>query len=71
MNLKALMDEKGVGLIWLSRKVNVSQRRLKSWMYGEREPPIAYLIKLADALNVTVDRLIRPQKDGDGNARAS
>lgn len=50
----------------LAAKIGVSVRRLTSWEYGEREPSIRYLIALADALECTVDALIRPKKEGDG-----
>lgn len=58
MKLKALMEERNMSASELAEALGVSQRRLQSWMYGEREPPIRYLIALADALCCTVDELI-------------
>jgi len=64
MNLKKLMNEKGVSAAELADALHVSKRRVEGWMYGEREPNIHYLIGLAAALGCTVDELIRPDRKG-------
>ena len=66
-NLKALRKQKGMSTEALAAKIGISVRRLKSWEYGEREPSFRFVIALADVLECTVDELIRPKKDGDGN----
>lgn len=58
MDLKALREERHMSLEELARAVQVKPRTLRAWEYGEREPDIAHLIALADALHCTTDQLI-------------
>lgn len=65
MNLNFIRKAKGISQQELAEAVSVTERRLQGWEYGEREPDIQHLIALADALECTVDQLIRPRKGGD------
>lgn len=59
MNLKAMMKEKKISARELAVKTGATERQIKGWMYGESEPGIRNLIALADALECTLDQLIR------------
>ncbi len=65
MNLNSIRKNKGISQKELAEAVGVTERRLQGWEYGEREPDIRHLIALADALECTVDQLIRPGKGGE------
>lgn len=62
MNLKALRTAHSMSVEALAEAISVKPRQIRAWQYGEREPDIAHLIALADALQCTVDELIRPRK---------
>lgn len=59
MNLKAMMKERKITAGELAAKIGATERQVKGWMYGESEPGIRHMIALADALECTVDQLIR------------
>ena len=65
MNLKSIRKAKGISQKELAVAIGVTERRLQGWEYGEREPDIQHLISLSDALECTVDQLIRPGEGGD------
>lgn len=62
MNLNCIRKSKGISRKELAERVGVTERRLEGWEYGEREPDIKHLIALADALECTVDQLVRDEK---------
>ena len=69
MNLKTIMSEQKINAKQLAEQIGISQRRLEGWMYGEREPPIRYLIAISDALGCSVDRLVREEDQKDGRTQ--
>ena len=44
----------------LARRLDISERRLGNYVTGLREPDLALLVRIADALKVNVDELVRP-----------
>ena len=64
-NIDVMLAIRKMSVSELAERVGVTERRLEGWEYGEREPDIRHLIDLADALECTVDQLVRPGKGGD------
>jgi len=58
MNLKGIREELNISQKDLSLKLNVSPTNIYNYENGRTEPSIDMLIKIADALNVSVDYLI-------------
>jgi transcriptional regulator with XRE-family HTH domain len=48
----------------LAEKAGVSLSTLRNWEQGAREPLASAVVKLADALGVTADEVLRPVQDG-------
>lgn len=44
----------------VARRVGITERRYGFYVTGDREPDLATLIKIADALQTPVDQLLRP-----------
>lgn len=68
MNLKAIREAQNMSREALAKAVGVSAFTVRNWEQGQREPCIARLIALADALGYSVDALVRsadpnPMKD--------
>ena len=59
MRIAEIMKKQGITPKELSDKTGIPIRRLRSYIYGEREPGIGGLIALTDALKCTVDEMIR------------
>lgn len=57
--LKEIRTEKGLSVDELSEKSNLTKPQLWSYESGRREPPLDALIALADALDVSLDMLVR------------
>ena len=57
-NLKMLRQEKNLGQVELSKKLEVSKGIISLWENGKREPTISYVIKIAKFFNVTTDFLL-------------
>ena len=58
-NLKALRLEKKISQQKLAKMVNVSQQCVSEWENGNNQPTLTPLIKLADALDISIDELVR------------
>lgn len=56
--LKALREAKRYTQLWLGMQVGVSQETISGYEIGKAVPPADMLIKLADALNTSVDYLL-------------
>lgn len=67
MELKAIRTERNMTRETLAEAVSVSAFTIRNWEQGQREPDIAHLIALADALDCTVDALVGHQKGGEGH----
>ena len=55
--LKELREEKEIGQIELSEKLNVSKGIISLWENGLREPKLSNLIAIAKFFDVTIDYL--------------
>lgn len=58
-NLSRLLSEKGLTVYWLMKQVDMSPGAMYPIVRGERCPTIATASRIADALGVTVDELLR------------
>lgn len=58
-NLYIALYDKDMSRKELSEKVGVSQQLISCYVNGDRSPSTATLIKIADALGVTVDSLVK------------
>lgn len=56
--LKELRKEKKLTQIELASKLNISQKSYSNWESGKSEPTLDNIIKLAEFLNVSVDKLL-------------
>lgn len=59
MELKNIRLSKGLTVDEVAQKTGLSKAQLWSWESGRREPDLAALVKLADALDVSLDMLVR------------
>ncbi|MDT3700764.1 MAG: helix-turn-helix transcriptional regulator [Thermincola sp.] len=57
-NLKQIMDVRGVNQKWLSDESNIPEATISRYVNGVHMPTINLIIKLAKALNVSVDYLL-------------
>lgn len=58
-NLYIALFDKKMSQVELAEKVGVSQQSISNYVNGDKSPSTATLIKIADALGVTVDSLIK------------
>lgn len=66
MNLAKIRKEKGMTQEALANKVGVLNTSICNYETGIREPGLDTLKKLATALEVTVDELLREEDDKGG-----
>lgn len=59
MNIKPIREEAGMTQTALAEKIGVSQQAVSFWETGERYPRTADLPRIADALGVSIDELVR------------
>lgn len=65
IKIKQLRIEKELTQSELAKMLNVKKTTLGAWERGTNEPPLFYVIKLADYFNVTIDYLTgREEEDG-------
>lgn len=57
-NLKKLREERGLTKRELCEKTGISERAYLTYEFGEREPKISVVQKLADFYNVSIDYLL-------------
>lgn len=60
-NLKRIRKEKSLSQVQLAEKLCCSQNEISRWENG-LEPSIPNLIRIADALECTVDALVREKR---------
>lgn len=58
MNLKELRNKRNVSQAQVAEALGISLRAYQNYEYGQREPNIDMINKLADYFNVTTDRLL-------------
>lgn len=57
-NLRRRVEELGLSLAEAARRVGLSERRFANYAVGSREPDLATLVRIAEALDTTPDRLL-------------
>jgi transcriptional regulator with XRE-family HTH domain len=57
VRLKRLREERGLSQAQLARLAGVPKGSLLQWEYGKRTPLFDAAVKLADALEITLDEL--------------
>lgn len=57
-NLLALRKEKGLKQTEVAKAIGVGLRAYQHYEYGEREPQLSTLIKLADFYDISLDELV-------------
>lgn len=62
--LQALRREKGLSQEMLAESIGLSRQAVAKWEAGQSTPDIDNLIALSDYFKVSIDRLIRDEKDG-------
>jgi len=50
MNLKKLLEERGLKIIWFAKKVGVSRQSVSSWVNNKYKPTPENLIKINKVL---------------------
>lgn len=58
-HLVSLLEEKGMRQTDLARASGVSQSSINRYVLGEADIPASKLVKIANALGVTVDELLQ------------
>lgn len=61
--LKITRQEKKITQKYLADYLNIQERAYQNYEYGNREPNIDSLIKIADCLNVSIDYLVGRSDD--------
>ena len=56
--IKKVMDERKVTSVWLSEEVGVSKVAISNILTGKNSPSVDNLLKIAEALNVSVTYLL-------------
>lgn len=72
MELKAIREKRNMSREALAEAIGVSAFTVRNWEQGQREPGIAHLIALADALDCSIDSLVgrRERSEGSGSGKA-
>lgn len=68
MNLRDIRTKKEMTQEELAQSCGISRQRITNYEIGIREPNLDTLKKLATALEVTVDELLRDEDDKSGAA---
>lgn len=63
-NLTALLAEKGQTWSWLARETGESPARLHGYRHGQKMPNAAVVCRIAEALKVSIDKLLQKPSSG-------
>lgn len=63
LQIKEIMSKRNVTSAWLSEKVGISKVAVSNIVTGKSSPSLDSLIKIADALNVSITELIGEEKE--------
>lgn len=69
--LRSLRKNSGITQIELAKIVHLSERALRNYESGEREPSMSQLIAIADFFNVSLDYLVGRTDDPTPPKRSS
>lgn len=61
--LKEEREKRGWSQIYLAEKINVSRQSVSKWETGKNYPSIEVIIDLSDLFGITVDELLRSDKE--------
>lgn len=61
--IKEIMSERGVTSVWLAEKVGISKVAVSNIITGKSSPSLDNILKIADALNVSITELIGEKKE--------
>ncbi len=59
MKFKQLLKDKDITGAQLARRINVSVYTVWKWTNGKGEPAARRMLKIAEALNVSVEEIVR------------
>ncbi len=62
-NITRLRVAAGMTQVELAEKLNYSDKAVSKWERGESVPDVAVLLEVAELFGVTLDYLVRPQKE--------
>lgn len=65
--IKEIMSERNVTSAWLAEKVGISKVAVSNIVTGKSSPSLDNLLKIADALNVSITTLIGEDKREEEN----
>ena len=63
LRIKEIMSERNVTSAWLAEKVGISKVAVSNIVTGKSSPSLDNLLKIADALNVSITTLIGEDKE--------
>lgn len=58
-NIESRLEELGMKQIELARRTGITQQSISDYMTGKVQPSLMTLIRIANALDVTLDWLVR------------
>lgn len=58
--IKVVLAERNRTSKWLGEQINKDASTVSKWVTNTCQPPLEILIKIAKALDVTIDELVRP-----------
>ena len=61
--MKKIMDEKGISITEVSKRIGISYEAVSKWIKGKSFPEANNLFLLSRILDVAVDELVVPKKD--------
>lgn len=61
--IKEIMNERNVTSAWLADKVGISKVAVSNIITGKSSPSLDNILKIADALNVSITELIGEKKE--------
>lgn len=63
--LKELREQKGFSQFELARITNIYPQKISNFECGKKDLRLGEAVQIANALNVSVDDLIKPTQSGD------
>lgn len=67
LRIKEIMNECNVTSAWLAKQVGISKVAISNIVTGKSSPSLDNLLKIADALNVSITELIEAKKEKETN----
>ena len=63
-NLKKAIENAGINMTVLANETGITYNMIKKYCYGQAEPTVSYALKMAKALNVSIDELLGYEASG-------